>query len=307
MMWLTSTPGASLPPRRDSLPRGRWVVCGYGRFGRELTADLRAEGIEVTVVEGSDPLDESCGHIHPESVTEALLGPAEVEHAAAVVAATEIDTTNLWLLQEARRANPSAYRVALQNRAGNASLFREVGVDFGMVPAEVIEHEVLARLANPMLMRFLPLVPHQSDMWAAHVVERLVEHCGACTPPLGRLRLTDDEAPALTDWLAAGEVRLGDLLRNPKGRERPLDLVTLAVLRDDEVVLTPGDDYLLQADDDLLLAGGYAARQALDATLVDMPTAAYVIGDRFVASSAVWRRLAGHSTGPTPGGRNSAR
>jgi Trk K+ transport system NAD-binding subunit len=302
MMWLTSTPGAPLPPRRDPLPHGRWVVCGYGRFGRELTEDLRAEGIEVTVVEGPDPFDDARERIHPESVTQALEGAADLQHATAVVAATEIDTTNLWLLQVARQANPDAYRVALQNRAGNASLFHEVGVDFGMVPAEVIEHEVLARLANPMLMRFLPLVPHQSDEWATDVVERLVRRCGACTPTLGRLRLTDDEAPALTDWLAAGEVRLGDLLRNPKGRERSLDLVTLAVLRNDDVVLTPDDDYLLQAQDALLLAGGYEARRSLDSTLVDRPTAAYVIGDRFVASSAVWRRLAGHTTGPTSGG-----
>jgi Trk K+ transport system NAD-binding subunit len=243
--------------------------------------------------------------MHPDEITTALVEAADVEHAAAVVAATETDTTNLWLLQVAGRVSPHAYRVALQNRAGNATLFKEVGVDFGMVPAEVIEHEVLARLANPLLMRFLPLVPHQGDAWAAHVVERVVHRCGASTPTLGRIRLTPDEAPALTDWLAAGEVRLGDLLRNPKGRERPLDLVTLAVLRDDTVALTPDDDYLLRAGDELLLAGGYEARQGLDATLVDMPTAAYVIGGRFVASSAVWRRLAGHSTGPTPAGDDS--
>jgi voltage-gated potassium channel len=304
MMWLTSTPGASLPPRRERLPRGRWVVCGYGRFGREITADLRAEGLDVTVVEDIQALDEPSGQMHSEAITTTLVGAADVEHAAGFVAATETDTTNLWLLQVAGRANPNAYRVALQNRAGNASLFREIGVDFGMVPAEVIEHEILARLANPLLMRFLPRVPQQDDAWAAHVIERLVRRCGAGTPTLERIRLTEDEAPALTDWLAAGQVPLGDLLRDPKGRDRSLNLVTLAVLRQDKVVLTPDDDFLLQADDDLLLAGGYGARQTLDATLVDKPTAAFVIGGRFVASSAVWRRLAGHSTGPTRDVRN---
>ena len=30
---------------------GRWVVCGYGRLGRELTSDLRAEGLEVLVID----------------------------------------------------------------------------------------------------------------------------------------------------------------------------------------------------------------------------------------------------------------
>ena len=51
LTWLESGPGAELPPAAQPPRGGRWVVCGYGRFGRELTADLRAEGLEVTVVE----------------------------------------------------------------------------------------------------------------------------------------------------------------------------------------------------------------------------------------------------------------
>src|SRR5687768_4857594 len=59
LTWLESGPGAALPQRGLPPRSGRWVVCGYGRLGRELTADLRAEGIDVTVVEprptGADP------------------------------------------------------------------------------------------------------------------------------------------------------------------------------------------------------------------------------------------------------------
>ena len=51
MMWLESGPGAELPPRGSPPAEGRWVMCGYGRFGRHLTEDLRAEGLEVTIVE----------------------------------------------------------------------------------------------------------------------------------------------------------------------------------------------------------------------------------------------------------------
>src|SRR3954453_10460273 len=54
MTWLESGPGASLPPRGSPPSHGHWVICGYGRFGREVTQDLRAEGLDVTVVEPSD-------------------------------------------------------------------------------------------------------------------------------------------------------------------------------------------------------------------------------------------------------------
>jgi Trk K+ transport system NAD-binding subunit len=285
MVWLTSAPGTALPVRRDPLPRGRWVVCGYGRFGRELTADLRAEGLDVTIVraEGRDD----------EEMREGAFDEADVEHASAFVAATENDMTNLWLVERARRANPDAFVVTLQNRAANASLFQAVGVDFGLFPAELIAHEVLARLANPVLMRFLPQVPRQGEEWSARMVDRLVERCGTGTPDLWRVHLTPEEAPGLAGWLESGGLRLGDLLRSPLGREHPLEAVPLALLRGGSTEVSPDDDFVLQPDDQLLVAGLPAARRALDATLTDEPTATYVISGEFAPSSWVWRRLAG--------------
>ena len=283
MMWLTSAPGTPVPPRRAPLPHGRWVVCGYGRFGRELTADLRAEELEVTVVEGEDA---SAGEkIDVEQVTRA------VEQAVAFVAATESDITNLWLVETARRANPDAFMVAMQNRAANASLFRSVGVDFGMLPGELLAHEALARLANPVLMRFLPEVPHQGEEWAAHLVDRLVERCGRGTPDLWRVALTPEESPAVVPWLAEDGLRVGDLLRDPSAREEPLAAVVLALLRDGTTVIAPDDDRLLRLGDELLVAGRVAAERELAMTLENAPTAVYVVDGRVIPSSWVWRRL----------------
>ena len=293
MVWLTSAPGTALPPRRGPLPRGRWVVFGQGRFGRELAHDLRAEGIDVTVVsEGPDVNDER------EALERAGIGQTAVGGAAAFVAATENDTTNLWLIEAAHRANPNLFVVALQNRAANSPLFDAVHLDFGMQPADVIEHEVLARLANPALMEFLPQVPRQRDSWSSDVVARLVERCGTGTPDLWLVRLTDDEAPALTGWLSHGELRLGDLLRSPEGREVSVRAVPLALVRDGDSVVTPDDDFLLRPGDELLFAGVASARRALDATLGDEPTATYVIEGRIVPSGWLWRKLSSADSRP---------
>ena len=59
LTWLEAGPGALLPQRGHPPTDGRWVMCGYGRFGQELTADLRAEGLEVTIIE---PIE----HANPE-------------------------------------------------------------------------------------------------------------------------------------------------------------------------------------------------------------------------------------------------
>jgi hypothetical protein len=296
MIWLTSAPGTPLPERLPSLPRGRWVVCGHGRYGDELSADLRAEGLDVTLVHvaGGRVLAGEGDSTH-------VVESGHVAEAAAFVAATASDTTNLWLVEAARRANPDAFVVALQNRRANAPLFEAVGVDFGMVPAEVIAHEVLARLANPVLMRFLPQVPRQADGWSEHLVERLVTTCGDGTPDLWRIRLSDSEAPALTARLTGSELRLEDLLRDPADRDTMLDIVALTLLRDGERTITPPGDVVLRPDDQLLLAGRLPARAALDATMTEEPTASYVLDGRRVAAGWVWRRLTRQQSAGRPG------
>jgi voltage-gated potassium channel len=287
MVWLTSAPGTPLPRRFARLPRGRWVVCGHGRFEDEFTEDLRAEGLEVTVVE-VDGGTVKAGKGDSAPIVEA----GDVQDAVAIVAATDNDTTNLWLAEAARRANPQAFIVALQNRRANSSLFEAVGVDFGMVPAEVIAHEVLARIANPVLMRFLPQVPKQGDAWSARMIERLVEAGGEGAPDLWRVSLTDEEAPAVAERLAGGGVLLADLLRDPADRARGLPVVTLALLSDGTRVMAPPDDHVLRPGDQLLLAGGLRDQAALRTTLTEETTAAYVLEGRHLPGSWVWRRLA---------------
>lgn len=51
LSWLEAGPGAELPQRGRPPTEGRWVVGGYGRFGRDVTKDLRGAGLEVIVIE----------------------------------------------------------------------------------------------------------------------------------------------------------------------------------------------------------------------------------------------------------------
>ncbi len=285
MVWLTSSPGSPLPPRRDPLPTGRWVVSGDGRFGRELTEDLRAEGIEVDLVGGG----------HPDSTSDSVqAGDLDAEHlqgAVAFVAATESDMTNLWLLRTAQQMNPDLFLVALQNRASNARLYESAGVDFGMLPAELIVHEVLARLANPELMQFLPRVPHMGEEWSDAMVERLVSAGGDGAPDLWRIVLDQREAPGVQHWLSDGHLTLSDLLRDPHDRDHALHIVPLVHVRDEEGTIAPEPELLLEPGDVLLLAAPASARRTLADTLAHPSTAAYVVEDRVVPSSWVWRKL----------------
>src|SRR3712207_3532670 len=308
LTWLESGPGAPLPHRASPPRGGRWVVCGYGRLGRELTEDLRAEGIDVTVIDPSphDDVDDVvvAGGFEPD-----VLAAVGLEEAVGFVAGTDNDITNLSLVETARRSNPALFLAARQNRPSSAPLFAAMELDALLVPTEEIAHEVYAQLSTPLLWRFLRAMPQLGDAWAVGVVDRLTALCGQHLQALWKVRLTEREAPALTPWLASGEARLSDLMRTPEDRDEPLHAVPLLLLRGDDATLAPEPDCVLAPGDELLLAGWPAARRALEVTLVVDAVREYVVTGRRVPSGWLWRRVTGspganeadsRPTAPTP-------
>lgn len=289
--WLEAGPGAALPERGEPPPRGRWVMCGYGRFGHELTADLRDAGLDVTIID-SAAHHEGTDVIMGDASEENVLQRADLATAVGLVAGTDDDTTNLSLLAYARRLNPDLFLAARQNKPTSAALFEAMAVDALLVPTEVVAHEVYAQISTPLLWRFIRGIQGQGEDWAADTVQRLIHNCGSDLPALWKVKLDRSQAPALTRPLAAGEVVLGELIRSPEDRDRRLEVVPLLLLRGDDAVVTPSWDTELQADDELLFAGAGPQRRELESTMVVDSTAAYVLFDRHIPAGLVWRKLA---------------
>jgi voltage-gated potassium channel len=291
LTWLESGPGEPLPKRGEPPSGGHWIVCGYGRFGKEVTHDLRAEGYDVTIVEPGDAAENDPDAIVGRGYEPHVLTAVKVDRAAGFVAGTDNDTTNLSLVAAAHRANPRMFIAARQNKPASASLFAAVDLDALLVPAEVVAHEVYAQLSTPLLWRFLREMPAKGDEWADSVVGKLTNLCGKHLQSLWKVRLTAVEAPALRGVLESERVPLGDLLRSPDDRDERLHTVVLLVARGDEVHLAPSDDFAVTLDDELLLVGEPAARRLLDSTLLIDATREYVLHNRHVPSSWIWRVL----------------
>src|SRR3954469_4855595 len=300
LTWLESGPGGELPTRGLPPRDGGWVVFGCGRLGQEVPRDLRAEGLDVTVVEPHPQSEPDVDMVVGDGSDPWVMAQVDLDRAVGFVAGTDNDTTNLSLVAAARRANPSLFIVARQNRPASAPLFAAMEIDVLLVPAEVVAHEVYAQLSTPLLWRFLREMPAQGDAWAAELTDRLTRLCGQQLQALWKVRLTPAEGPALRAWLDSGDARLGQLLRNPENRDEPLHAVVLVVSRDGQVILAPDDDFALAGGDELLRAGGAAARRALGTILFVDAVREYVVTGRRVPSSWIWRKL---SRASEPGGR----
>ena len=293
MSWLEDGPGARLPDGGRPPAGGRWVVCGYGRFGKMLAADLRAEGLQVVVIDPRADAAPGPEVLVGDASEPAVMARAELGDAVGFVAGTDNDTTNLSLIAAARSLNPALFVASRQNRPTSAPLFAAMKVDRLLVPTETVAREIYAQLSTPLLWRFLRDMPARGDDWAAAMIERLTRHCGHRLGALWKIALTSGDAPALEPYVRAGEATVGDLLRSPDNRDRPIAAVPLLLQRGAENILGPDDDVTLAPGDQILFAGRPWAHRSLLDTMSHHAAGEYVLTGRTVPSGWLWQRVTG--------------
>lgn len=287
--WLTDVPGDTLLPP-ETPPRGRWVVCGYGRFGKSVVENLERENITTTIVEAMPELT-GCDTCIVGSGTESkTLLEADIENAVGIVAGTDNDINNLSIVMTAYELNPKLFVVIRKNRRHNDTLFRQFNADITMQPTEIIAHECLAHMIAPLLAQFLTLVRNQSNSWANQLISELVSVVGETVPERWAITVDKDSTPAIAELLGKNiPVSLHNLTQDPADRSIRLNLVPLLLLRDGVPMLVPPISIALRTGDRVLFCGTSDARSALPTLLNNCKTLTYVIDGIEVPDSLVWR------------------
>jgi Trk K+ transport system NAD-binding subunit len=230
--WLTGAPGG-VRPEVLRLPRGHWVLAGYGRFGRPLAAALGAAAQSWRAFDPRFvPPDEAEDRVHACGGTEEGLREAGIERAVGVIAGTDSDTVNLAVVKMARRANPRVAVVMRQNRAFNQALIDAAEPTLTFVQAELMLHEVLQSLTTPMLERFLLQCRHDPTGLARSAIARLDTAFGDRVPFVWAFDC-DPAQPGIAQALAdrVSPLRVGELLIDPRDPTARLDAVPLLLSR----------------------------------------------------------------------------
>jgi Trk K+ transport system NAD-binding subunit len=215
--WLTGAPGAERPePLR--LPRGHWVLAGYGRFGRPLAAALGASGQSwrafdphfVTPEDAEDRVQAGGG-------TEGGLGDAGIARAVGVIAGTDNDTVNLAVVKMARRANPAVAVIVRRNKAFNQALIDAADPMLTFVQSDLMMHEVLQSLTTPLLERFLELARNDRAVLAVEACRRLEAAFGNQVPEVWTFDCEPSQ-PGIRHTLSgeAAPLCVGELLVDPR-------------------------------------------------------------------------------------------
>jgi voltage-gated potassium channel len=90
-----------------------YLVCGFGRVGRQVVRDLRAAGAEYVVID-RNPEAAAAGtpYIEGEAADEQLLRQAGIEQARALIACVDSDAENVFITLTARELRPDLTIVA---------------------------------------------------------------------------------------------------------------------------------------------------------------------------------------------------
>jgi Trk K+ transport system NAD-binding subunit len=286
--WLTAVPGSPLdaPPEP---PRGLWIVCGFGRFGRAVARGLEREGNRIRVIE-PDPQNGAGEDVVRGDGTEAhTLEEAGLREAVGIIAGTPDDVNNFSIAMTARQVKPSVFIVMRKNRRHNDVLFEAFRPQIVMQPAQVIATECLALLTVPRVARFLAAAERKSHAWASELVSRIAG-LGDTTPEAWTITVTPTAAPAAWREAAAERLRLEHLLLDHANRDIRLDAIPLLLERAGRDTLLPDESEKLEGGDAVLFCGSAAARGRQRFAAAN-PNAMHYVATGTVPQGPVWTRL----------------
>ncbi len=253
-------------------PKGTWVICGYGRMGHEINRVLSKYGIKTAVIDPHDSKEEEQIERYVVGRTTAkTLEKAGIKNAAGILSGTDDDGHNLGILLNARYLNDNIFTIVRQNKHENGIAFNAAEVDITMQPTLVAARKILFILIAPLLKNFfrylLEDVPGRKEEMES-IIHRLREKVGNQVPRLITIHFNRNKSKAVIEQLDEGnDVYLGDLIKDPRGRDTKLDLIVFVIKTGDQEIILPSKSYKIQENDQLLFCGTDLAHRLFNATI----------------------------------------
>jgi voltage-gated potassium channel len=144
---------------------GHYIICGYGRVGRQIAKECQGRGTSVVVIEKEPAVVESCLNdgfiaVKGDAAEEGTLRSAGLERASGLVTALSSDADNLFVTMTARMVRPDIFIVGRCNSEETESKLYRAGADRAISPHNVGGRRMAALLLKPLVCDFLDVVTH---------------------------------------------------------------------------------------------------------------------------------------------------
>ncbi|MFA6064134.1 MAG: potassium channel family protein [Gallionella sp.] len=141
---------------------GHYILCGFGRVGRNVAAELEATNHHYIAIDESLEILESHAEKKPgmlylqgDAADDDLLISANIEQAKGVFAVTGDDSRNLMISLTAKQLNPATRVVARCNDLRNVEKMRKAGADSIVSPNFTGGMRIASAMLRPHVVSFL--------------------------------------------------------------------------------------------------------------------------------------------------------
>lgn len=140
-----------------------YIVCGYGRMGREIVTRLRSEGLPLVVIEKEPDVvaeleQEQIPVVAADASSDESLLRAGIRRAKAMISVTSRDEDNLFITLSARQLNPTLYIVTRCADQAARDKFLWAGASRVVSPYQTAARHMAAAVLRPSVADFLEAV-----------------------------------------------------------------------------------------------------------------------------------------------------
>ncbi len=214
--------------REISTMQGHVVVCGYGRLGRTIAGRVVLAGGQLVVIDRDPEQLADCDHhfVHGEATDDEVLHAAGLDNAATLIAATDDDADNVYVVLSARQMQPSLFIIARAKHEAAEPKLLQAGADRVVNPQLIGGERIAAMTLQPHVADFLDVVMHEEGLEF-----RLGEVEVSATSPLVGRTLRDSHLRDRTGAMVlAIRERGGEFLTNPPPESRIAGDTTLIAI-----------------------------------------------------------------------------
>ena len=167
------------PRRGVRRMRDHVIVCGFGRVGEAITRELRVRDTDVVVVEQTSArLDSArelgCAAIEGDATTDGALLAAGIERARVLVAASDSDVGNTYIVLSARSLNPAVMIIARAGTEAAEARMRTAGANRVISPYRLAGRRMALTAVQPLLLDFVDRLSTQGGPTGGIIAEVLV-------------------------------------------------------------------------------------------------------------------------------------
>ena len=145
---------------------GHIVICGWGRVGRSIAAEVAESGRPLVVVDQEEARLADCPHpaVLGDATDDAVLAEAGIDRASSLVAALDTDAANSFVVLSARAVRPDIFLVARVRSVENEGKLARAGADRVVNPQHIGGARMAAFVLRPHVAEFLDVVMHESNL-----------------------------------------------------------------------------------------------------------------------------------------------